>query len=128
MSNQVWNIPFELLLERQEGAPEHAGNKVEGQVASFCTMDNVQYYTLSSARGKEPVYAIVIISNVSKHDGTLMYMIDKVAKVEDAGAISGVINHLKKLSRLWKMRKIVIISARPKREPFQHHRCARLIR
>ena len=59
MSKEVWNIPFGLLLQRQEGAAEHASNTVDGQVASVCTMNNVQYYSLSSTRGKEPVYAMV---------------------------------------------------------------------
>ena len=69
VSKEVWNIPFELLLQRQEGAPEHASNRIDGQVASFCTMNNVQYYSLSSTRGKEPVYTMVVISNVSNHEG-----------------------------------------------------------
>ena len=98
VSKEVWNIPFDLLLDRQESAPEHASRIIDGQVASYCTMDNVQYYTLSSTRAKEPVYAIVVISSVSKHDGKIMYMIDKVAKVEEKGTLSDVINHCKKLS------------------------------
>ena len=35
VSKEVWNIPFDLLLQRQEGAPEHASNTIDGQVASF---------------------------------------------------------------------------------------------
>jgi len=99
MSKEVWNIPFELLLQRQEGAPEHASKMIDGQIASFCTMNNVQYYTLSPLpRSKEPVYAIVVISNVSTHNGKLLYMIDKVEKIDDKGELANVINYFKKLS------------------------------
>jgi len=86
-------------LQRQEGAPEHASKMIDGQVASFCTMNNVQYYSLSPPpRSKEPVYAIVVISNVSIHNGKLMYMIDKVEKVDDKGELANVISYFKKLS------------------------------
>ena len=102
VSKDVWNIPFDLLLQRQEGAPEHASNTIDGQVASFCTMDNVQYYSLSATRGKEPVYAMVVISNASNHEGKLLYMADKVAKVDDRTQVSNLIAHFKKLSKLLK--------------------------
>ena len=86
------------MLQRQEGAPEHASNTIDGQVASFCTMNNVQYYSLSSTRGKEPVYAMVVISNASNHEGKLLYMADKVAKIDDQAQVSNLITHFKKLS------------------------------
>ena len=98
VSKEVWNIPFDLLLQRQEGAPEHASNTIDGQVASFCTMNNVQYYSLSSTRGKEPVYAMVVISNVSNHEGNLLYMADKVAKIDDQAQVSNLLTHFKKLT------------------------------
>ena len=85
-------------MPTQAGAPEHTDNQIDGAVASFCTMDNVQYYTLSPTRGKEPVYALIIISSVSKPGGKLMYMLDKVAKVEDKSTLPDLIHHLKKLS------------------------------
>ena len=56
-------------------------------------MDNVQYYTLSPTCGKEPVYAIVVISNVVEHGDKTMYMIDKVAKIEDQTKRLEVIQH-----------------------------------
>ena len=87
-----------FLLHRQDGAPEHASNTIDGQVASFCTMNNVQYYSLSSTRGKEPVYAIVVISNASNHDGKLLYMVDKVSNIDDQAQVSHAITHFKKLS------------------------------
>ena len=99
VSKEVWNIPFDLLLQKQEGAPEHASNTIDGQVASFCTMNNVQYYNLSSTRGKEPVYAMVVISNASNHEGKLLYMVDKVAKINDQALVSDYITHFKKLSK-----------------------------
>ena len=99
VSKDVWNIPFDLLLHRQDGAPEHASKKMDGQVASFCTMNNVQYYSLSSTRGKEPVYAMVLISNVTNHEGQLLYMVDKVEKIDDQGRIPNMIAHFHKLSK-----------------------------
>ena len=62
-------------------------------------MNNVQYYSLSSTRGKEPVYAMVVISNVSNHEGNLLYMADKVAKIDDQAQVSNLITHFKKLSK-----------------------------
>ena len=88
-----------LCCKRQDGAPEHASNTIDGQVASFCTMNNVQYYSLSSTRGKEPVYAMVVISNASNHEGKLLYMVDKVAKIDDQAQVSNLIKHFKKLSQ-----------------------------
>ena len=61
MSKIFWNIPYDLLLEREPLAPEYADRKVVGEIASFCTMDNVQYYSLSPSSGKEPVCALAII-------------------------------------------------------------------
>ena len=62
-------------------------------------MNNAQHYTLSSTRGKEPVYAMVVISNASNHEGKLLYMVDKVAKIDDQAQVSNLITHFKKLSK-----------------------------
>ena len=48
--------------------------------------------------GKEPVYAIVVISNAFENVGAVMYMIYNVAKVADKKASAPVIQHLEKLS------------------------------
>ena len=105
VSNKVWNIPFDLVLDRDAGAPDHADRMAVGEFASFCTMDNVQYYSLSPTRGKEPIYAIVMISSVSMNKDQRMYMIDKVAKVEDKTSLPLIIQHLKKLSWILKGNK-----------------------
>ena len=98
MSKNIWNIPFDLLLEREPLAPEYADRKVVGEIASFCTMDNVQYYSLSPSSGKDPVCALAIISNVTMHASKMTYMVDKIAKVNDEAKLSNIIRHLKKLS------------------------------
>ena len=99
VSKEVWNIPFRGTAEQADGsAPEHADKKAAGEFASFCTMDNVQYYSLSPTCGKEPVYAIVLISNAIENNAKTMYMIDKVAKVADKSMRSQVVQHFKKLS------------------------------
>ena len=48
--------------------------------------------------GKEPVYAIVVISNAFENVGAVMYMADTVAQVKDKKARAQYIQHLKKLS------------------------------
>ena len=100
VSKDIWNIPFRGAAEEPDSsAPEHADKKAAGEFASFCTMNNVQYYSLSPTCGREPVYAIVVISNVVEHgDKTTIYMIDKVAKVEDKSMRVEIIKHFKKLS------------------------------
>ena len=97
VSKNIWNIPFELLLERDAQAPEYADKRVVGEIASFCTMDNVQYYSLSPSSGREPVYALAIISSVTMYDAKMTYMVDKIAKVNDTATLSDIIRHLKKL-------------------------------
>ena len=99
VSKDIWNIPFESSEKEPEStAPEHADKKAAGEFASFCTMDNVQYYSLSPTCGREPVYAIVVISNAVEHGDKTMYMIDKVAKIDDKNMRLEVIKHFKKLS------------------------------
>ena len=98
VSKDIWNIPFTGGGEEPEStAPEHADKKAPGDFASFCTMNNVQYYTLSPGVVKEPVYAIVVISNAVEHGNTTMYMIDKVAKIEDKNMRVDIIKHFRKL-------------------------------
>ena len=96
VSKEIWNIPFRGAAEQAGGSA--ADKKAAGEFASFCTMDNVQYYSLSPTCGKEPVYAIVLISNAFETDAKTMYMIDKVAKIADKSLRSEVIQHFKKLA------------------------------
>ena len=84
VSKGCWNVPFEMLSPQPDGAPEHAGVKIVGEVASYCTMENVQDYTLTARRPNEPSYALIIISSVRKapgNDNGHIYMVDKVAPV-----------------------------------------------
>ena len=67
----------------------------------------MQFYTLSASRKKDPVYAMVVISSVSMHEGKLMYMIDKVAKIDDKAEVANTIVHLKKLSYWLKTMKMM---------------------
>ena len=63
-SRQCCNVPFEKPTNPEIGAPEHADTKLEGELASYCTLSNVQCYTLSPREGKKPVYAMVLVANV----------------------------------------------------------------
>ena len=94
----------------------------------FCTTNNAQYYTLSSTRGKEPVYAMVVISNAPNHEGKLLYMADKVAKIDDQARVSNLITHCEKLASWLKMKQRMRMRGRADRERFRFHRVKHLIR
>ena len=64
------------------GAPEHTDQIVEGELASYCTMSNVQSYTLSSREAKKPVYAMVAVANASGDSRGITYGVDKVRILE----------------------------------------------
>ena len=81
ISKGCWNVPFDESEFRAEGAPEHADTKILGGVVSYCTMENVQDYTLSGRRPNEPVYALLVISSVraaAEGGDAYNYMVDKV--------------------------------------------------
>ena len=77
-SIHCWNVPFETSTMEDNGAPEPADTKLEGELASYCTMSTVQCYTLSSREGKKPVYAAVVLANASSGTHGVTYMVDKV--------------------------------------------------
>ena len=81
-SKECWVVPFTAPTTQVSGAPEHADVKLQGELASYCTMSNVQCYTLSSRKGKEPVYAMVVLA--SAHDGTngTTFIVDKIQLLE----------------------------------------------
>ena len=105
VSKEVWNIPFFDATEDGKvefcGAPEYADKKINGELASYCTNDNVQDYTLTSRRSKEPVYAMVIVSSVQEVSGVTTYMVDKVnTRMIDSSNISTVRSLFRKLARI----------------------------
>ena len=105
VSREIWNIPFFDATEdgRQPecGAPEHADKRIIGELASYCTNDNVQDYTLTSHKPKEPVYAVVIVSSVQEVSGVTTYMVDKVnTHMINSSNISSVRSLFRKLARI----------------------------
>ena len=87
ISKGCWNVPFEPLQEKPEGAPEHADVEILGEVASYCTMENVQDYTLTARRPTEPMYALILISSVRlvpNSTNEYVYMVEKVHPVSRA--------------------------------------------
>ena len=78
ISNGGWNVPFEEVTTQEAGAPEHADKKIPGELASYCTNENVQDYILTGGNPKEPVYALIIISSVQKDLDVNTFMVDKV--------------------------------------------------
>lgn len=105
VSKEIWNVPFDDATEAgsppERGAPEHADKKIIGELASYCTNDNVQDYTLTGRKLQEPVYAMVIISNVQEVSGVTTYMVDKVNRhMLDGSNISSVRSLFRKLARI----------------------------
>ena len=102
VSKSCWNVPLEEATAVEDGAPEHTDKKVCGEIASYCTMQNVEEYTLSSRKPKEAKYALVVITSVL---GTCegrphhTYMVDKVSPIEK-GNVPTVRNLLRKLARI----------------------------
>ena len=84
ISHGCWNVPFAPPQAKPDGAPEHADVKILGEVAAYCTMENVQDYTLSARRATEPMYALVVISSVRpapQSENAHVYMVEKVHPV-----------------------------------------------
>ena len=44
------------------------------------------------------MFPMVVMSNASNHEGKLLYMADKVAKIDDQAQVSNLITHFKKLA------------------------------
>ena len=102
ISTNCWNVPFEEVTSKDSGAPEHADKKIVGEMASYCTPHNVQDFTLTGRRPKEPVYALIVISSVHVVEGgspSLTYMIDKVSLITPE-TIPTLRSLLRKLARI----------------------------
>ena len=100
VSSNCWSIPFGTREEVAEGAPEYADNKLDANVSPFCTMDNVQYYSLSSRQGREPVYALLVISSVAVAAEKRTFMVDKIRIIPDKSSVSSYLPLLSKLNTL----------------------------
>ena len=65
-----WNVRFfQMPRIETEGAPEHGDTKIIGEAASDCTMENVKDYTLSARWPHDPMYALIVISNLRDAPG-----------------------------------------------------------
>ena len=101
ISKGGWNVPFEEVATQEDGAPEHADKKIPGELASYCTNDNVQDYTLTGRNPKEPVYAMIIISSVQEASGVNTFMVDKVnTHIVNKDSIPTIRSLLIKLARI----------------------------
>ncbi len=99
ISKDAWSIPFNgLTFATPPGAPEHADSKLNGELASYCNMNNVQDYTLTARNPKETVYAMILISSVYKTGDLHTYMIDKVHIVQE---IKPIISYMEQLSKFF---------------------------
>ena len=85
----------------EHGAPEHADKKIIGELASYCTNENVQDYTLTARKTTEPVYAMIIISGVQEVSGVTTYMVDKVnTHMIDKSNMPSIRSLFRKLARI----------------------------
>ena len=101
ISKGGWNVPFQEVTTQDDGAPEHADKKIPGELASYCTVENVQDYTLTGRNPKEPVYAMIIISGVQEASGENTYMVDKVnTHTVDKNNIPTIRSLLRKLAKI----------------------------
>ena len=65
-------------------------------------MSNVQDFTLTNRKPKEPVYALIIISNVHLNDSSnenLTYMVDKVGAIPSSSDVPVIRSLLRKLGQ-----------------------------
>ena len=100
VSKDCWNVPFEQPVDPVDGAPEHADKRVPGEIASYCTMNNVQNYTLTSRRSKEAVYALILISSVHESQQGRTYLVDKVQIIDKPDHMPLLRGLLKKLAEI----------------------------
>ena len=100
VSRDCWSVLFEQPTTVEDGAPEHADKKVPGEMASYCTMNNFQDFTLTSRKTKEAVYALIIISSVHEGKDGRTYMLDKVNIIDKPDNIPILRALLSKLARI----------------------------
>ena len=102
ISKDVWSIPFNGVAQASnQGAPEHADSKLNGELASYCNMENVQDYTLTARNPKEAVYAMILVSSVYKTGDSHTYMIDKVHLIQDIKTMPSIISYMQQLAKLY---------------------------
>ena len=77
-TTQTWNVPFEEGFKQDHGAPEHADSELNALYISYCTMSNVQYFTLASHKAKQPTYAMVVLGSSHVPNGITNFMVNKV--------------------------------------------------
>ena len=78
----AWNVPFAEVEKQDDGAPEHADSKLNAKFITYCSPTNVQFFTLSSRKAKDPIYALVSLGRSYMANGTPHFMINKVHTIE----------------------------------------------
>ena len=77
-TSTTWNVPFGDNVKQDDGAPEHTDSMLDARFVSYCTMSNVQHFTLSSRKAKQPTYAMVILGSSHVSEGITNFMMNKV--------------------------------------------------
>ena len=98
-----WNIPFENqeVADREPEIPLYANEELTAQFVSYCTMNSVQYFTLSSRKAQQPVYAIVVVGSAHVANKVTTFMMNKVQTmaVEDVESTRQIFAKLCVLSK-----------------------------
>ena len=106
VSKDSRNILSEAPNSRDDGAPEHADKRIQGDLASYFTMENVQDYMFTGHKPKEPVYALIVISSLHEGKGDTprrTYMVGKVS-LQPSENIPMIRN------LIWKMAAVLVSS------------------
>jgi hypothetical protein len=102
-TEKTWNVPFENqeAPEVKAEMPPYANDELSAQFISYCTMNNVQCFTLSSRKARQPVYAIVVVGSAHVANKVTTFMMNKVQTiaVEDVEHIRTVFGKLCVLSK-----------------------------
>ena len=115
-SATTWNIPFTSIETNNDKAPAHCDQEIEAKYVAYCTSSNVQFYTLSSTKPREPTYALVVLGSSHIAEGVVHHMMNKVQRLA-ASDLQAIKTHCKKLWFLCKKNAVLqSTSPAPKRD------------
>ena len=131
----TWNIPFtegDGSRAPTQGVPAHSDQELDAKYVSYCSSNNVQFYTLSASKPRESIYALVVLGSSHVAQGVVHFMMNKVYRFA-ASDMEAIKKHCRKL---WSLcRKAAVLQSTPasqKRDasspntPFQAKRTRRL--
>ena len=110
----------------------HGDRELNAKYVSYCTASNVQFYTLSATKPREPTYALVVLGSAHVAEGVLHFMMNKVHRLA-ASDVEATKKHCRKLWSLCKKNGALQSSAASQKRdasspctPFEAKRTRRL--